>query len=434
MEQNTSANKQSRAATPLTLQARPERRYIRMESCDRAIDFHIQVGPAPVQDKPTRPPLNLILVLDRSGSMQGAKLRLAKRATLAVLDYLTERDSVAVVVFDDQIDVVQASGRVVPRFKKQVKDVLETIQARASTALHEGWLTGCKAIINDDIASRESEMKRCFLLTDGIANVGVTDPERIASEAAGIREHTGVTTSTFGIGEDYNELLLGPMAVAGGGQFHHLRSPDEIFNTFVGELGELLNVAARQVRLEIEVKNGVSIELISDYWMDTERLSIAIGDLPYDTEQHVVIRVHFPEQADQETHSVRARLIWVDNEGEHRAEWQELHFSYASTTTCDAEPYNQEAMLQVGLQQADRARREAIGHNNKRDLVGARDVLQKTAQQITAYALPNSPLQQEIAALNELEQQLAAAPLPPEEAKERYYQQHSKSHFRRDHR
>src|SRR5438132_172271 len=95
-------------------------------------------------------------------------------------------------------------------------------------------------------------LTRCFLLTDGLANVGVTDVEQIAADAAGVRANAGVGTSTFGIGLDYNEALLGPMAVAGGGQFHNLRSPAEIATTFLGELGELLAVAARDVRLEIE--------------------------------------------------------------------------------------------------------------------------------------------------------------------------------------
>jgi len=230
---------------PLTFHVRSERKLLRKDGCTCALDLHIQVGAAPEQKKLTRAPLRLALVLDRSGSMQGEKLAIARRATLAVLDQLSERDSVAVVVFDSQIDRVQSLAHVTPELKRQVQKALKSIEARASTALHEGWLTGCNAIVKSVDESAEEELARCFLLTDGLANVGEVDPERIASEAAGVREHTRISTSTFGIGPDYNELLLGPMAVAGGGQFHHLRTPDEILNTFVGELGELLSIAAR---------------------------------------------------------------------------------------------------------------------------------------------------------------------------------------------
>jgi Ca-activated chloride channel family protein len=96
----------------------------------------------------------------------------------------------------------------------------------------------------------DATLTRCFLLTDGLANVGLTDLEQIAAQAAGVRTHAGVGTSTFGIGDDYAESLLGPMAVAGGGQFHHLRTPVDIARTFLGELAEMLCAAALNVLLE----------------------------------------------------------------------------------------------------------------------------------------------------------------------------------------
>lgn len=191
----------------LTLHARPERKFIRKSGDECAIDFHVRVGSTPERKESEREPLRLALVLDRSGSMQGEKLRIAKRAALAVLDQLNERDSVALVVFDDRIDVIQSAAPVTPKLKQQIQTALQRIDARANTALYEGWLTGCNAIVSDAGPSAGDALTRCFLLTDGIANVGVTDPERIASEAAGVREHTKISTSTFGIGQDYNESI-----------------------------------------------------------------------------------------------------------------------------------------------------------------------------------------------------------------------------------
>lgn len=419
---------------PLVLHMRPERKLIQKDGSSCALDFYIQVGPAPAQRGATRPALRLALVLDRSGSMQGQKLQIAKRATQAVLEQLTERDSVAVVVFDSQIDVIQSVAQVTPKLKKQVQAALQGIEARASTALHEGWLTGCNSIVDDIAPPAEDALARCFLLTDGIANVGVIDPERIASEAAGVREHTNISTSTFGIGSDYNELLLGPMAVAGGGQFHHLRAPDEILSTFVGELGELLSIATRQVRLEVEVESGLKMELVSAYWMDATRNTIAVGDLQHGEEQHVVVRVQFPAQWNSERRTVRARLLWLNGKSEQKTAWQELHFSYADGKALEEEVLDADVVQIVGIQEADHARREAIALNNRGDLAGAQAVVQQAVARVAPGAPALPALQAEISSLQAFSAQVANAPMPSPMAKEHYYQQQRRSRNKADHR
>lgn len=418
----------------LNLFARSEHKYLRSGGSECFLVFHVHACSAPTRTNTERLPLKLALVLDRSGSMQGEKLSLAKRATQAVVDQLTERDSVAVVVFDNAIDLIQPAARVTAKLKSQIREALHTIEARASTALHEGWLTGCNAIVSEASAAQEGEFGRCFLLTDGIANVGVTDPEQIASEAAGVREHTHISTSTFGIGQDYNELLLGPMAVAGGGQFHHLRNPEEIFSTFVGELGELFKIAARQVRLEVELESGLTMDLISTYWQDAARGSITIGDLQYDEEQHIVIRVHFPAKWSSEKRTVRARLVWLEGNEQKQTAWQELHFSYTDEATYEQETPDPEVLHWAGLHNSDRARREAVERNNRGDLAGAQAVLQSAVQ--WAVNTPGAPpsLQSEANSLNELRQQIAAAPLAPAKAKEVYYQQQRRSRNKQDYR
>jgi len=439
MQHENGSNKKNHATTSLLLKARPERRLIRSSGSKRAIDFHIQVEYIAGETEQQRLPLKLALVLDRSGSMQGEKIQTAKSAALAVIDQLTLRDKVAVVIFDDRIDVVQELAPATRELKGQLRRSLASIQARANTALHEGWLTGCKGLAADVGLPKEQAVARCFLLTDGLANVGITDPEHIASEAAGIQEHTGISTSTFGIGNDYNELLLGPMAVAGGGQFHHLRTADEITRTFVGELGSLLAIAARQVRLELEVEPGVSIDLISAYWEssakeNTLRRSINIGDLQRNEEQHVVIRFGFPEQEHQEQRVVRARLVWLADDSEKSTDWQEIRFSYASHSACDDEPQDADVMRQVGLQEVDRARREAIRQNNRGDLKGARSSLAAAAQAVASYAGSDQVLQDEIGQLHNIGQQMASAPMAPGAAKEMYYQQHRRSRSKADYR
>jgi len=427
-----------RGAT-VNLSMRPERHFIPASGDFRHINFHIQVEPVPTKASVDRMPLILALVLDRSGSMQGEKIATAKRAALSVLDRLDERDHVAVVVFDNQIDTLQAVAPVTTSVKANVRRALDAIEARANTALHEGWLTGCQAIARDTVPVQKGSLARCFLLTDGLANVGITDPEQIATEAAGIREHAGIGTSTFGIGDDYNEALLGPMAVAGGGQFHHLRAANEIVNTFIGELGSLLTVAASQVHLEIVVEPGISIDPISIYWTHPSsagalQQSIAIGDLQHDEERHVVVRFGFPMHTKQDGYVVRARVVWVADGKKQSSGWQEVRFSYADQHTCEGEAYDPRVMHWVGLHSSDHAQREALELNRRGDLQGARKKLASAAQSIQAYAGSDKELQDEVAKLQGLESEVARAPLSSPAAKERYYQHQARSRGQRDHR
>lgn len=187
----------------VSLDMRPERRLIGSGS-HRHVEFVVSVGSVPDAARTTRSPLAISLVLDRSGSMHGEKLDTARRAAIAVLDQLEDADRVAAVIFDKHIDVLQTGAPATTEVKARLRAQIAAVQARGSTALHEGWLTGCRVIAPDRIGAT---VTRCFLLTDGQANVGLQDAEQLASETAGVREHAGVSTSTFGIVESYCQML-----------------------------------------------------------------------------------------------------------------------------------------------------------------------------------------------------------------------------------
>ncbi len=422
----------------VSLKLTPERRLIPPAQGFRYVDALVQVETVDRPSKLDRLPLTLALVLDRSGSMQGEKIATAKQAVLAVLERLEERDQAAIVIFDDKIDVLQAAGHVTEAFKAKARAAVSRVEARANTALHEGWLTGCKAIAPEHTGG-DRGVVRCFLLTDGLANVGVTDPEQIAGEAAGIREHAGISTSTFGIGDDYNEALLAPMAVAGGGQFHHLRSANEILNTFVGELGDLLAVAARQVRLELEAEPGMSAEVVSTYWTSTTQpgwtaWSVAIGDLIGGDARHVVVRLGFPEQQGQEGRALRARLVWKDEEGEQSSAWEELRFTYAAPEACEAETPNPEVLTVVGKHTSSRAQMEALRLNKAGDYAGAQQVMAQATSAVTGWAANAPVLEEEVAELRDVAEHVSNAPAAPSYAKEQMFRKQTSTRGQKDYR
>lgn len=434
-------------AVAITLDPRSERRLLRAGGSSSYLDVVVRVSKSPNRARRERPPVHVALVIDRSGSMSGTKVDTAKRAALAVLDGLNEQDTAAVVVFDDHIDVVQAEAPVTALVKAHVAAELASIGARGSTALHEGWLVGCRAIAADSAASSaeaRAGVRRCFLLTDGQANIGLAAPEALAQAAAQVREVAHVSTSTFGIGDDYDEELLGPMAEVGGGQFHHLRTPREIATTFVGELEQLLGTLARDARLEIKATPGISAEMVSAYpWRPgapgaagVGHWEATVGDLVGGEDRHVVVSLNFPA-ADAATreHTVQVRLTWQDEAGSHTTAWQRCAFRYAeSDAAYDAEARDETVLHYAAQHLSDRAQREAIRARKGGDLERARTTSRDALLRLAGLSLGNDDdvVVGELLSLKAMEDELSAQMLDSPSLKERYFRSQLRSSSKPD--
>ena len=205
---------------------------------------------APERKEPTAPrrPANVALVLDRSGSMAGTPLQLAKQGASLAIEALREGDRFGVVVYDDRVDVVLASTPATNGAREEARGRLERVGAGGSTDLHGGWLQGCEEVARGMTEGAES---RCLLLTDGLANQGVTDSAQIALHAGELRTR-GIATSTFGLGDGFDEVLLQKMAEAGGGNAYWVREPAQVGPAMAAELGDSLDVVARGVDIVIE--------------------------------------------------------------------------------------------------------------------------------------------------------------------------------------
>ncbi|MCU0483065.1 MAG: VWA domain-containing protein [Chloroflexi bacterium] len=221
----------------MTVEIRQDRRYIR--SASRSTRHLLVRVVAPAGDRRAeRLPLTVALVLDRSGSMSGPKIALAKQAVDRALSALDDSDRVAIVVYDDQVDVVAPLAPARREAKSLARERLAAIDARGTTNLAGGWLAGCEQVALGQAGER---VARTLLLTDGLANVGITDPAELERHAGELRRR-GVATSTFGVGADFDEALLQAMAGAGGGHFYYIERPAQIPDLIASELGEALDV------------------------------------------------------------------------------------------------------------------------------------------------------------------------------------------------
>lgn len=258
--------------------------------------LELVVCPPDARKRLSRPVLNLALVIDRSGSMSGEKLEYVKRAAIHVLDLLQERDSVAIVAYDSDVTLVSPSVAVTPAIRAELKAKVQAIRSDSMTNLSGGWLRGCEEVA---AAISEGSVNRVLLLTDGLANVGITDLEELGMHAGQLLLRR-VATSTLGVGHGFNEHLLEHMANQGGGRFYFIATPREIPVIFESEFQELTSITARNVELELTIPVGMAAQVLGSWRSEQAngKLRIWLGDVSAGQRRELYIKLLTPPATD----------------------------------------------------------------------------------------------------------------------------------------
>jgi Ca-activated chloride channel family protein len=181
--------------------------------------------------------------------MNGGKLKEAKRCAIDLLNRLQDSDQVSVIIYDDVVDVLlETMSAQIAKTLLPIR--LQTLEPRGMTDLHGGWLSGAQSLA--PIVSRErSMMSRVILLSDGQANKGVTSTEAICMHVRELAS-AGVTTSTVGIGFDFNEELMTAIATAGQGNSWYGQRAEDLAESFDAEMGFWANLAWQDVRVKLD--------------------------------------------------------------------------------------------------------------------------------------------------------------------------------------
>lgn len=236
-----------------------------------------------------REPLNLVTVLDISGSMGGTKIQSAVEAVRQAVQRLHDGDLFSLVTFSTDVRCPLASRRIDAGFRRVIQSSLQEIRAGGQTALCGGLEMGiAQALI------QPQKTNLVLVLSDGQANVGETDVEAIGRRAIEARAK-GITVSTLGVGQDYNEALMAEIAIDGGGRFYHIADAAQISAYLSGELGEMASLAARHAAVALNLPAGTGIHPFSSAY-PVQAHTLALGDIPLSTTLEVVVRLLLPPQ------------------------------------------------------------------------------------------------------------------------------------------
>ncbi len=258
-----------------------------------------------------RSPVDVAFVLDRSGSMAGDKLALAKRAVDVAAGHLGDADRAALVLYDNAVATPHPLQPATGRRKAALRLALHGVDAGGSTDLGGGWLAGCRELADSAPAEGGgSRPRRVLLLTDGLANVGITDPAELVGHALALHQR-GIATTALGIGLDFDEALLASLAEAGGGAFQLVEDVAALPAFFAREL---LTIVAADLSLTLTLPAGADAALVGPFPTERsgDRWRVALGDLPTGDERDVVVAVRLPPGTVGETVQVGAELGWSD--------------------------------------------------------------------------------------------------------------------------
>jgi len=240
-----------------------------------------------------RPALTFVAVLDISGSMAGAKLDQAKEAVRRALTHLRYGDIFSLVTFESKVHCVFEPEEISAKNRKTAIGLLDEIHATGMTALAGGLDMGIRKAL-----SSQKENTLVLLLSDGQANVGETDLEKVGYLATQAREK-GLIVSTIGLGMDYNEALMSEIATQGGGRFYHVSAAAQIPAYMAGELGEVAAMAAKEVKVYLDLPRGAVAAPLSPAYpaqQNGQQAVIIVGDIPSDMELEIPIRLTIPGQ------------------------------------------------------------------------------------------------------------------------------------------
>lgn len=347
-------------------------------------------------DLSERRPLNISVVLDRSGSMAGDKLEYVKQAAEFLMRRLGAEDLFSLVTYDNEVRVEFAPAA--PVHKDAISAAIRRITSGNTTNLSGGWMQGCQLVAEHMVAG---QVNRVLLLTDGLANQGITDAVRLEALARSKRGE-GITTTTMGVGMGFNEDLLTRMAAEGGGAFYFIDSPDVAPQLFSEELQGLLNVIGQNLTITLTVSPPVRfVRQLHAYPArpDGPRLTFSLGDLYADELKLLLLEFFIPGLPQLGQVEVARLRFEYDELGAETVTHRSLELPIVVNAVAEEQAAGQtphaEVVREVLLLGAARAREQAVEHADRGEFEQASSVLKQAADAIEDSGMADERLKTE---------------------------------------
>jgi Ca-activated chloride channel family protein len=338
----------------------------------------------PVAPAKQRPPINVALVLDRSGSMSGEKINQAKAAAHKALDYLQPEDTLALVIYDDQVEVLVPSSPF--RDRQHFERAIDSIQVNGRTALYGGVSKGAEELRK---FVKENRVNRLILLSDGLANVGPSTPAELGELGRQLGAE-GMSVTTIGLGLGYNEDLMVRLAGASDGNHAFVEKPEQLAEVFANEFGELVSVVAKDVIIIIHCQNGVKPlrALGREAKIEGARVEARLNQLYARQEKYLLLEVEVPAGsagADKDLANVELRYDDLHTRREEK-QATAVRIAYTDAAEKAKSSVDKTVMIAASEQIGVEMDEQAVQLKDKGDTDGARKMLREKAAYLDRQA------------------------------------------------
>lgn len=234
------------------------------------------------------PPLNVALVLDRSGSMSGEPFRNMLLAAETFVGQLRDGDRLSIAAFSDGVYLAVPPTVIDANTRNVSLAAIRTLGDGGGTNFSGGFLAGLAQVFS---AFQPWQINQIILFSDGQPNIGITDSGELTRIAARAAER-GVAVTTIGFGTEHDELLMQGIADASGGNYYYVDSPADMSRIFQQEAGAILRSAARSTEIGLTLQPGLELEEVIgyDYVVTGNQVHVQFGSVPHGAERFAVFR------------------------------------------------------------------------------------------------------------------------------------------------
>jgi Ca-activated chloride channel family protein len=269
--------------------------------------------------------------------------------------------------------------------KEAIKKKIDGIVPRSATNLWGGCAKGYEYVLKN---YREGFINRVLLISDGLANVGVVDPKIIHLKVQQFKDDNGVTLSTFGVGLDYNEMLMTDMAETGAGNYYFIDNPSTMTSIFARELNGLLDVTAQNAELKIKIPAGVKIQkgYPLKYTQEGDEVTIKLRDLFSEETKGIVFNFSIPNRTNTVLKFITTLSYTDVSDGQKRSLRNENVISPVKSQEAYLTHFNKPVIEQTILYTANENLEKAMAKVDKGDFDGANDEIQRGNKYLKTYS------------------------------------------------